>query len=162
MAYAPEAKSSERVSMTAQDEIVRRTRINAGRYQAIALAKDFLPFNRPILIWQIVSHKFLRPLVPFFMIGALLFNLLALLPPNDNGFWLLGPPWGTIFLALQIIFYALASVGARLQKGEGQSRLTRALYLPAFLVNSNLAALKGFLRFLRGGQGHLWERIQRR
>jgi len=30
------------------------------------------------------------------------------------------------------------------------------------LTNSNLAALMGFVKFLRGGQSHLWERIQRR
>lgn len=162
MVYAPEAKSSERVSLTAQDEIVRRTRINAGRYQAIALAKDFLPLNRPVLVWQIVSHKFLRPLVPFFMIAALLFNLLAVILPPRGSFWTLGSPYGPIFLALQIAFYALALVGSRLQQHGGQSKLARALYLPTFLVNSNLAAFNGFLRFARGEQGHLWERIQRR
>jgi cellulose synthase/poly-beta-1,6-N-acetylglucosamine synthase-like glycosyltransferase len=162
VSYAPEAKSSERVSQTAQDEIVRRTRINAGRYQAIALARQFLPFKRPVLIWQIVSHKFMRPLVPFFMIGAFLANLLAVLLSNNGGFWTLGRPFGFIFLALQVGFYALALLGSRVQQRQGQGKLARLLYLPAFLTNSNLAALKGFFRFMRGGEGHLWQRIQRR
>lgn len=162
VAYAPEAVSSERVSQTAQDEIIRRTRINAGRYQAIAMAGKFLPFNRPLLVWQVISHKFLRPLVPFFMIGAFLTNLLAVVFPSPRGFWRLGTPYGWILFALQIAFYALAILGSRFQKRDGQSRLARLLYLPAFLTNSNLAALKGFFRFLRGGEGHLWQRIQRR
>ncbi len=162
VAYAPEAISSERVSQTAQDEITRRTRINAGRYQAIAMAGQFLPFRHPILVWQIVSHKFMRPLVPFFMIGAFLFNLLAVLLPNDSGFWKLGQPFGLVFLGLQIVFYTLAFLGSHLQKRDGGGKLARLLYLPAFLTNSNLAALKGFFRFLRGGEGHLWERIPRR
>jgi cellulose synthase/poly-beta-1,6-N-acetylglucosamine synthase-like glycosyltransferase len=162
VSYAPDAKSSERVSQTAQDEIIRRTRINAGRYQAIALARQFLPINRPVLIWQIVSHKFMRPLVPFFMIGALVASLLSVLFPNNGGFWALGHPFGSIFLALQIIFYALALLGSRIQQSEGQNKLMRLLYLPTFLTNSNLAALNGFFRFICGGEGHLWQRIQRR
>ncbi|MEW6403157.1 MAG: glycosyltransferase family 2 protein, partial [Chloroflexota bacterium] len=61
LVYVPEAKSSERVSASAKDEIIRRTRINAGRYQVISLASQVLP-KSPLLVWQIASHKFMRPL----------------------------------------------------------------------------------------------------
>jgi hypothetical protein len=40
--------------------------------------------------------------------------------------------------------------------------MARLFYIPTFLTNSNYAALMGFIRFLRGNQSHLWERIQRR
>lgn len=151
LVYAPEAKSSERVSPTAQDEVKRRSRINAGRYQSFALAKHTLPINNPLLMWQIFSHKFLRLMLPFLMITAALTNLaIVLLSPNS--FWL-------ILLIGQAIFYALALIGDYLPK---TNKLARLLYLPAFLTNSNLASLQGFVRFLRGGQLHLWERIDRR
>ena len=163
LVYVPEAKSIERVSPTAQDEIVRRTRINAGRYQAIAMAGRVLPFNRPLLVWQVISHKFLRPIVPLLMLGAGLSNLSAvILPPPSNSLLLLGAPFGTILLVLQALFYALAFIGGRFPKQGEHGKLVNLLYLPTFLMNSNLAAFKGFIRFLRGGQSHLWERIQRR
>jgi cellulose synthase/poly-beta-1,6-N-acetylglucosamine synthase-like glycosyltransferase len=161
--YVPDAKSIERVSPSAQDEIIRRTRINAGRFQAITMAKRILPFDQPLLVWQILSHKFLRPIVPFFMIGAALFNLLAVLfPPPAKGLWILSQPYSAIFLGLQILFYALAWVGRKAGNSGEQSKLARLFYIPTFLTNSNFAALMGFFRFLRGSQSHLWERIQRR
>ena len=161
--YVPEAKSIERVSPSAEDEVTRRTRINAGRFQAIAMAKQILPLKRPILVWQILSHKFLRPLVPFGMIGAALFNLLAVLfPPESKGLFILSQPYSLIFLGLQILFYALAWMGRKYGNRGEQNKLLRLFYLPTFLTNSNWAALLGFVRFLRGGQSHLWERIARR
>jgi poly-beta-1,6-N-acetyl-D-glucosamine synthase len=163
LVYVPEARSIERVSPSAQDEIARRTRINAGRFQAITMAGQILPFNRPLLVWQILSHKFLRPIVPFCMIGAAISNLLAVLfPPQAKGLWILSKPFSIIFLVLQILFYAAAWMGSKaINRGE-QNRLVRLFYLPTFLTNSNYAALMGFFRFLRGSQSHMWERIQRR
>lgn len=160
--YAPGARSYERVSLTAQDEIKRRTRIIAGRYQAIAMANVLLPFKSPLLVWQIISHKFLRPLVPFFMISAALTNILIVLfPPNTHNILVLGRPSSYILLGLQTLFYLLAWVGLRFKFNEG-NKLANLLYLPAFLTNSNFAALKGFFRFIRGQQPRRWERLQRR
>ncbi|HSA99599.1 MAG TPA: glycosyltransferase family 2 protein [Anaerolineales bacterium] len=163
LVYVPEAKSIERISPSAEDEVTRRTRINAGRFQAIAMARQVLPLKRPILVWQILSHKFLRPLVPFGMIGAALFNLLAVLfPPESQGVLILSKPYSALFLGLQVLFYALAWLGSKYGNRGEQNKLLRLFYLPTFLTNSNWAALLGFFRFLRGGQSHLWERIARR
>jgi len=35
-------------------------------------------------------------------------------------------------------------------------------YVPRFLVDSNVAALRGLARHLRGGQSANWERVSRR
>lgn len=163
LVYVPEAKSIERVSPSAEDEVTRRTRINAGRFQAIAMAKQILPFDQPVLVWQIFSHKFLRPLVPFGMIGAALFNLLAVLfSPQSKGLFILSQPYSGIFLVLQILFYALAWLGRNYGNRGERNKLLRLFYLPTFLTNSNWAALMGFFKFLRGGHSHLWERVARR
>jgi cellulose synthase/poly-beta-1,6-N-acetylglucosamine synthase-like glycosyltransferase len=163
LVYVPDAKSVERVSPSAQDEIVRRTRINAGRFQAITMARQILPFDQPLLVWQILSHKFLRPIVPFFMMGAALFNFLAvLLPPPAKGLWILSRPYSIILLGFQVLFYALAWLGRKAGDRGEQNKLLRLFYIPTFLTNSNYAALLGFFRFLRGNQSHMWERIQRR
>ena len=148
--YVPEARSVERVSPSAAAEMARRTRIVAGRYQALWLGARLLPWQRPLLVWQIVSHKFLRPLVPLAMIGALLANLVMVFQP-----W----PLARLLLALQLGFYGTAVVGyqARLNGLPG-----KILYLPAYLVHSNLAALFGLYRFLAGKQTTNWQRVPRR
>ncbi len=159
--YQPQAKSFERISATAADEIKRRARIIAGRYQALANASRLIPFNRPIIAWQLISHKFLRPLVPFAMILALLANAYAVIIPPvvSNATWFnLGYPYNWLLLSLQGLFYGAAWLGnQRKQKGW----FGKVLYLPTFLVNSNWAALIGFYRYLTGKQTALWERVQR-
>jgi len=160
--YAPGARSFERASTSAQDEIVRRTRIIAGRYQAIAMAPRLLPLKRPLAVWQVVSHKFLRPLVPFFMAGAMMASLLSVAWPAQGsapGWLILAFPANWLALALQAVFYGLAGLGRRLSHRGGLGRL---LYLPTFLLDSNLAAVIGLYRFLTGGQSALWQRVPRR
>lgn len=160
--YVPEARSYERVSPTAQDEMARRARIVAGRYGMIANPRETLPLNRPLVAWQVISHKYLRPLVPLAMIGALLANLLALVfVPNSgkSNMLRLSPPIGWIAFALQALFYAAAWLGGRVGKA---SVMGKFLYIPAFLINSNLAALAGLVRFLTGRQKAAWQRVARR
>lgn len=157
--YVPTARSSERVSLSAEDEMTRRSRIVAGRYQALNL----LPFNRPLVVWQIASHKLLRPLVPIAMIGAFLANLLAALisfQTNANKSILrLTQPFAWLFLILQIVFYGLAWLG---NNTSLDGKVGKILYLPTFLVNSNYAALIGLYRMITKRQTTLWQRAQRR
>jgi len=160
--YTPQARSWERVSLSASDELTRRARIVAGRYQAISLAPRLLPLRRPLLVWQVVSHKFLRPLVPLAMVGALLANLVALFRPPKAGpqaLLRLATPFNWIGLSLQFLFYGLAWLGNSLERKGAWGKL---LYLPTFLVNSNLAGLIGLYRSLTKGQTSLWQRARRR
>jgi cellulose synthase/poly-beta-1,6-N-acetylglucosamine synthase-like glycosyltransferase len=162
--YEPEARSYEKVSKTAPDEIIRRSRIIAGRYQAIAFIHKLLTLRRPVLAWQVISHKFLRPLVPFAMIGMVLANIMLILFPvyesaNVNALFGLKVPYNWMLLAAQAVFYGAAWYGSRIDK---KGALGKALYLPAFLVNSNYAALVGLYRFLTGRQSVLWDRVQRK
>ena len=159
--YNPRARSYETVSVRQQDELVRRSRIIAGRYQIIGLSLPMLPFRRPLVIWQIVSHKYLRPLVPFFMIFALLFNVIAVFSSGaDSGSPLLTlqPPAGIVILGLQLIFYLLAFFGGTL-KSKGW--LGKILYLPRYLVDGNYAALLGLIRYMTGRQTALWKKVSR-
>jgi uncharacterized membrane protein YfbV (UPF0208 family) len=67
-----------------------------------------------------------------------------------------------ILLALQVIFYGLAWLGARSNNPVNPSKIKKLVYIATFLVNSNLAALRGFIQFTRGKQSHIWDRIERR
>jgi cellulose synthase/poly-beta-1,6-N-acetylglucosamine synthase-like glycosyltransferase len=150
--YRPEARSTERVSPSADGELKRRANIVAGRYQAMLLAHRLLPFRRPVLVWQIVSHKFMRPLVPLAMVAAAASNVVLAARA--------GALLYRSLLVGQVAFYGLAELGRRVGHRGG---LGRVLYLPTYLVYSNLAALAGLIRFLvRRRTMHLWERVPRR
>jgi biofilm PGA synthesis N-glycosyltransferase PgaC len=162
LVYAPKARSYEHSSFTEKDEVTRRTRIVAGRYQAMFKSGSVLPWNQPILIWQIVSHKFMRPLVPLMMILAICSNFAALIWPaqSSSDAWLyLGKPYNWILFALQILFYLLAWFGGHLQP---KGLIVKILYLPTFLLNSNISAVLGLYSFLTGRQTSLWTRARRR
>lgn len=151
--YVPAARSVERVSPAAQDERARRARIVAGRYQAMVRSRELLPWRRPWLVWQIVSHKYLRPFVPLAMIGALLANLAWL-----SRAWSWRRP-AALMLLLQALFYALAWFGSVFRL---EGRVGKALYLPTYLASGNLAALVGLYRFLARKQSTRWQRVPRR
>lgn len=160
--FAPAARSFERVSLTAEDEIIRRKRINAGRYQALRHWRQTLPLKRPLLMWQILSHKILRLFVPFCMLGAWIANLCALiLLPTSGGaasLLRLTAPYNWILFVLQCVFYGLAGLGA---STAPTGALRKLVYLPAFLVNSNLAAVQGLIFYLSGKDRALWQKVRR-
>jgi len=159
MIYVPEVESYERVSLTAADEMERRARIIAGRYQAFSLMRTLMPLDQPIVMWQIFSHKLLRPLIPFFMVGAFLASLASVILPLQGGLLGLSSPYNWLIFIAQIIFYLLAWVGKYF---ENSGIVGRLLYLPTFFVNSNFSAILGLVRFLTGKQSAQWARAKRR
>ncbi|MFQ5947735.1 MAG: glycosyltransferase family 2 protein [Acidimicrobiia bacterium] len=158
--YAPGARSWERVSVSAAAERERRSRIVAGQYQLFSRLHRVVPLDRPLVAWQIISHKLLRPLVPLAMVGALAANAAAVVFPSQPGgaaLLRLATPFNWGLLAVQAAFYGFALLGER------TTRLpTKVTYLPAFLVSSNAAAIRGLYRFLLGKQPPTWERVSRR
>ncbi len=161
LVYVPSAKSYERISLSARDEIRRRARIIAGRYQALSFAHRYLSLRRPLIVWQVVSHKFMRPFVPVAMLFILLTGLLSVVipAPAPTSLRRLSAPYNYLLFAGQLLVYLLAWAGSQLGAG---SKLKKILYIPTFLVNSNYAALVGLYRFLNGKQSVTWERVQRR
>lgn len=148
--YEPEAISWETSAATTADEIKRRQRINAGRYQQMFLPQLWLSiplFN----LFKLISHKFFRLLLPFFMIGALLFNTLVLFVPDRPLSMLI--LWGLQFLA-----YLAAFLGFLLEKMGKKNKLLSLAY---YIVSSNIASLRGFARFVTGQQTVLWEKANR-
>lgn len=148
--YAPGARSWERVSPTLGEEAERRSRIVAGRFQALALLGRRLPWRRPGLVWRLVSHKFLRPLVPFMLLAMLL----------GNALWLTGGSAAARTAAAgQLALLALAALGPT---GVLPGPMGRVAFLAAFLLRSNLAAVAGLVRFARGRPNALWRKARRR
>ena len=155
--FCPEAVSHEQISSSAAEENERRSRIVAGRYQVYGRTNRRIPWNRPLVAWMLISHKLLRPLVPLGMIGAALTSVLSVLIPADEGGLLaLAGGSGVAMLAAQLVFYGMAAAGPVLQPVFG-----RLAYVPRFLVDSNVAALRGLWRHLTGGQSAAWVRASR-
>lgn len=162
LVYTPKARSFERASLSEKEEAIRRSRIVAGRYQAMLMSGSILPWHNPLLVWQVISHKFMRPLVPLMMIAAFLASVGALIwPPQVNTarWFYLAAPYNLIFFGLEMLLYLLALLGG-LFRGKGI--IGKVLYLPTFLVNSNLAAIFGLYSFFTGKQTSLWRRARRR
>lgn len=154
--YQREAVSYDEASNSMQDEFRRRVRINAGRYQALFNA-GYLKAPTVDLTFRLFSHKLLRPLSPMIMLMMLITNLAALfwlLTPFQNLFLLTG--WWVAVLAVgQFVFYDLALLGWIMERA---GRKVRLLSVPYFFVSSNLAALFGFWRWLRGTQKVTWQK----
>lgn len=133
----------------------------AGRYQAIFSAWRMLPFRNPVILWQIISHKYLRPLIPFAMIVAFFANLAALLGignANSTSLLFLSQPYNWIFMSLQILFYVVAVLGMKVKL---RGWIGKLVYLPVFLVNSNFAALRGLYRYVSSNQTVIWNKAPR-
>ncbi len=160
--YEPLARSFEPISITARDEFERRSRLTAGRYQALRLIPPTLFYRRPVVMWQWLSHKLTRLLLPFAMLGAVATNaLLVIWPPVSDALpaWVsLAFPYGLAMLGLQASFYVLAWIGGRTER---RGRLGKLLYVPSFLVASNFAALVGLYRHLTRRQTPMWRRVAR-
>ncbi len=146
--YASDAVSIERASATASDELTRRSRLVTGRAQALVRVLPGLMLRQPGLAWKLVSHKGLRPLVPFWMIAAFASNVVLAF----------NHVWAQALLAAQLVFYALAVLG---WLADRAGRQTRILFLPYYFCRANLATLNGLWNFATGRQEAVWQRVRR-
>ena len=146
--YAPRALSLERASATMEDELTRRSRLVTGRWQALRKLMPRLVVRDPRLAWQIISHKGLRPIVPFAMLAALASNL-ALSAEHEWAIWL---------AVAQGAFYAVALIG---WFGEIRGWRSRAFYLPYYSCRVNVATLRGCADFALGRHEAVWAKVRR-
>jgi poly-beta-1,6-N-acetyl-D-glucosamine synthase len=158
--YVPAARSHERISVSPKEERNRRARIFAGRFQSLTLIRQMLPLNRPLIAWKQVSHQYMRTFLPIAMLGALVFNGIAVACPSTrSGTLRLAPPANWVTFVLQLGFYGTAVAATLIgEKSQGAPKL---LYIPIFLINSNVAGLIGLFGVLTGRQTVTWQRSRR-
>jgi cellulose synthase/poly-beta-1,6-N-acetylglucosamine synthase-like glycosyltransferase len=158
----PKAIVWEQPTKSMSDEVKRRSRLTAGRYQVIAMGKDYLPHLPWLLRFEVISHKFLRLAIPHLMILALLsnFSFVIAMKPGLPSFW----SWlMSIALVLQGAFYVLAAAGKLLFKRlTTRSKVVKLLMLPYYLCATNFAGLAGLASFLSGRRSVLWHQARRR
>jgi cellulose synthase/poly-beta-1,6-N-acetylglucosamine synthase-like glycosyltransferase len=152
VAFAPEAVSIEPTSASLADERARRERMTAARWRLLAHPTRF-PLHRPIVMWQIASHKLGRLFLPLFAVVALLSNLGEVVLDRRRG--LRGP---MTTLIAQAAFYGAGAIGPHLGLSGRADSLAR---LPRYLITTNFATLRGLRTAVQGRSGATWTRVER-
>jgi cellulose synthase/poly-beta-1,6-N-acetylglucosamine synthase-like glycosyltransferase len=121
-------------------ERARKTRTLAGNFQSFVRQPWlFLPIANPIW-WQFISHKVMRLLVPYALLGALVGAILGR---------------GAIYqaaAAAQLFFYAIALAALTSER----ARVNRLVNLVGTFVELNAAAVLGLFMFVSGRAGSTW------
>jgi cellulose synthase/poly-beta-1,6-N-acetylglucosamine synthase-like glycosyltransferase len=145
--YEPAAFGIEIVVPDVRAEFRRKIRMIAGGYQALwRYRKQINPFMRPIIAWQLVSHKLLRWWVPGFLFAAFASAFAA----REHA--VMAMAFGT-----QSVFYSLALCGWVSQT----LRRWMPVYVPYYFCAVNMAAAVGLWRYLLGRQSVTWQKVQR-
>jgi len=141
--YDPEARATDFAPATVAGEFSRRVRIATGSFRALGqLLRGPLD---PVTAFAFVSHKLLRWVLPFLLIGMLLSS--AALWPH--------PVYRALFLA-QATFYGWGIVGWLFRR---QIQGVRYALVAYYLLAMHLAFLVGFMRFLSRRNDVGWRRV---
>lgn len=128
-------------------EFRRRARIGAGGFQSLAVLWPLLDPRNGWIALTFASHKVLRWLCPFFLIGLVAANLVLV----NKGIYGLS-------LVAGLLLCAVAVLGQYLSIGSAAGR---ALRLTTMFATMNAALLVGFFRWASGRQRAAWDRTAR-
>ncbi len=148
--YEPRAVCLRHASRTTSDDMKRRQRIAAGRFQQLMQVRNW-PLNAPLTSFFLFSHKFLRLFVPL-LLGIAFVATLALIAAG-GATW---PIWA-VFLP-QLAFLLLAGVGALFER---RAVRWRPASVSLYVLKGFFGQLNGLLRHLTRRQSVLWEKVGR-
>ena len=141
--YDPAARACEESGFSVAEEFRRRIRIGAGNYQTLVRYRQVFHPRYGVAAYTYFSHKALRWVFPFLMLGALLANLA-----------LLGHPFYRLTLAAQLFAYAAAGLGYVADKLGVRLPVFSTLY---HFVALNIALFLGFFVYRKGITSSAWE-----
>ena len=146
--YEPNAVCFEETNRRADKEFNMRVRVITRTlfdlWQHLAIMN---PLRSGFYAVQLLSHKVLRYLVPFFLISNLLASVVLAL---------FSISYAAVLVAQAFFYLAAASAWAFERAGHR----IRLLALPQYFVLVNLASLVAFYRFLHGERYSCWEPIR--
>ena len=148
IAFEREAVAYEDALEESSGEFSMRVRvITRGMNGLIYMRRLLNPLRTPFVAFQLISHKWLRWLVPVFAVVALIANAA-----------LLGRAFYNVSFALQLAFYGFALLAYLL---EGRVRFPKLLGVPLYFVTVNLASLTAMRRVSKGIRATTWETVRR-
>jgi cellulose synthase/poly-beta-1,6-N-acetylglucosamine synthase-like glycosyltransferase len=146
--YEPDAVCTEQTNRRSDAELRMRVRVIAQTFTDLWRHRSMLnPFRSGFYAVQLLSHKVMRYLVPFFLIA--IFAASAVLAPGSFSYRML--------FAAQLGGYACALLAWLLERVGVHSRL---LVFPQYFVLANVASLIALYQFLRGERYAEWEPIR--
>lgn len=129
--YFEDAAKAYDLPTSLNSEFWRKVRTQAGVYQILARFPALLsPLNRRFVHFS--SHKLGRLLLPFAMLGALLFS------------FFLPDPWRLPILSAELVFYGLALLDPAIPEGNPLKRLSAVIRAFVVLVAAAACAPKVF------------------
>ena len=134
--YDQDAITEEEASITFKDDFNVKSRMVYGGIQIMTIYKKELNPFKHLFGLQFFFHKTLRYFMWLLLLLIFIFNILSW---NQSLFF-------NIFLYLQISFYMMAVIGYGLDKFKNSQGI---FYLPYYYCSVNLAALKGFIFYLK-------------
>lgn len=129
--FQPAAIAHDRIFAEPGKEFRRKVRTLTGNLQLLQVAPWLLSPSNPLLL-RFVSHKLLRLVVPFLLVGMLVSSAVSPSPAMHA------------VLALQVLFFALAIAGT---VAPGLRRW-RVVAIPTTFSMLNVAAAMAFYKFL--------------
>lgn len=146
--YESDAVCTEETNRRHDNELKMRVRIIAQTFTDLWRHRSMLnPFRSGFYAVELLSHKVMRYLVPFFLIA--LFAASGVLSSQSFLY--------RISFAAQSAGYLCAALAWLLEKLGVRNRL---LALPQYFVLANVASVIGLFKFLRGERYARWEPIR--
>lgn len=144
--FEPQAVSFEDPPDSIEQEFRRKIRNTMITARAVFLLRDtWKPWRTGFYAIEVLSHKVLRYLVPFFLLIAFVANIFLL----DKSWFF------RLCMAGQILFYLCAGLGYLFRESRwGQLKL---FWAPLYFCLANGAALLGLLALIKGGRISMWE-----
>ena len=152
IAYCKEAYATETTSLNMKEEEKRKIRIAAGGLQSVRRLRGlFNIFRYGMLSFQYISHRVLRwTLTPLMLFLLLPVNLILAL--SGNPFYI-----GT--LTLQLLFYAAAYAGYRMEQRNLRNKL---LFIPYYFIFMNVNVIRGFFYLNKNKGNGAWSKAKRK
>ncbi|MRR07988.1 MAG: glycosyltransferase family 2 protein, partial [Deltaproteobacteria bacterium] len=146
--FEQEAVAYEETTEKSHEEFRMRIRVITRAMRGILYARGLLnPFHFPFVAFQLFSHKVLRWLIPFFLIGLLVANA-----------FLLHKQFYVVTFVLQAAFYLLAVVGLL---ADRVGKKFKPAAVPLYFCIVNTASLIAFFKTLAGQKMVTWETVRK-
>lgn len=141
--FEPQATAWENATIHARQEFRRKVRI-ANRCTRALLGNGRKLFTSGFYAVEVLSHKVVRHMIPFFLIPMLAASIV--LAPRSVFY--------AVMLGGQVLVYALAIAGALLR--DTKAGYWKPFSVPYYFCFVNAAAFVGLLKLMRGQGTHAW------
>jgi cellulose synthase/poly-beta-1,6-N-acetylglucosamine synthase-like glycosyltransferase len=143
--YEPDAVTYEEATLRSVDEKCTRERIVTRGLTGLLRYPELFDITvRPLLAWQIISHKILRWLVGFYFSGMFI-----------SALFLIADVFYMIVLCLLGLFFYLSFKGFR-----SESKTTPVYAIPYYFILINWSAMLGVIKFLCGKRIVTWKPVR--